>query len=76
MLKIVKEICYQHGVFSFLPELITQIETGPEGKGSEMSKNVVNELVIRSTLDLQIPICKFVNYKLLSSNQNISNVSA
>lgn len=67
---------YQHGVISFLSELITYIETGPEGKGSEMSKNVVNELIIRSNLDLQVPVCKFVNYKLLSSNQNISNVSA
>lgn len=52
MLKIVGEICYQHDAISFCSEQITYIETGPEGKGSEMSKNVVNKLIIRSNLDL------------------------
>lgn len=64
MLKIVGEICYQDNAIRFLPEQITQIETGLEGKGLEMSKNVINKLIIRSNLDLQVPICKFVSYKL------------
>lgn len=68
MLKIVGEICYQDDVISFLFEQIIQIEIGLEGQGLEMLKNVVNELVVRFILDLQILICKFVNYKLLFSN--------